>query len=106
MSRWCEPRIKSDLVAVARANFGIEELQELFNSATDLSKLTELGLLRVSVKINRVKPIKFFRIDLFNTVTAGLIDFKYVAPAELGVEESFEFDLQEAKCLSIFTNRK
>lgn len=102
MSRWSETKVKPDLVTITRASFEVRELQELFNLATDNSKLIELGLLKVSVKTNQAKPIKFFRIDLFNTVTAGLIDFKYVAPAELGIEEFFEFDLQEAKCLSIF----
>lgn len=92
-----------ELVQLVREHFESDELQRIFDYSTNETRII-LGLrkLVVSIKRNNIKPLKFFRIDVISGLTNHILDFTYASPSTFGVEEAFEFEVQEAKGLNLF----
>jgi len=92
-----------ELVQLVRTHFETDELQRVFDDDKSATRVV-LGFrkLIVSVRRNRFKPLKFFRIELISGLTNHLLDFTYASPSTLGVEELFEFEVQEAGGLNLF----
>ena len=96
-----------ELVRMVKAHFEADELQKVFDDDRSATRIV-LGFrkLIVSIRRNRIKPLKFFRIELISGLTNHLLDFTYASPSILGVEELFEFEVQEAGGLNLFQSNE
>ena len=96
-----------ELVRMVKAHFETDELQKVFDDDRSATRIV-LGFrkLIVSIRRNRIKPLKFFRIELISGLTNHLLDFTYASPSILRVEELFEFEVQEAGGLNLFQSNE
>ena len=96
-----------ELVRMVKTHFEADELQKVFDDDRSATRIV-LGFrkLIVSIRRNRIKPLKFFRIELISGLTNHLLDFTYASPSILGVEELFEFEVQEAGGLNLFQSNE
>lgn len=93
-----------NLVELAINSFETDELQRIFDLELVGTRLvTNLRQIVVKTRKPEHTSIKFMRIEVISTLTHHLLGFTSVLPTKLGIEESFEFGLQEAKKLGLYS---
>lgn len=93
-----------DLIDLVNNSFETDELQRIFDLEIVGERIVANSkLLTVSVRKPNYATLKFMRIEITDaTGQQNPLNFVHVSPAKLGIEESFEFELQEAKKLALY----
>lgn len=92
-----------DLVKLAINSFETDELQRIFDlELVDTRLVTNSRQLVIKTRKPDYTSVKFLRIEVVCTITQQILGFTSVMPSKLGIEESFEFGLQEAKKLNLY----